>query len=589
MRQLPAASKPLTAAAAACVVIGAALPIAFAVATGAAVAAVPGAVGGGLSSPTGRQLLDAVIVVGAILAVQQALSPVQEAVTAMLARRVQMAIYRRSMAAALQPRTIAHLEDPELLDLVGAATLLSPSGPNGAVRNVLNQSRRYITGASSLLLVAHYRWWLALILFGAEVALLQRHRAVYSEMVAFRARHLPGLRRSVYLRGLAMNPDAAKETRIFGLGEWVVDRFRGSWLETMTRLWGQRRGSVRRLLVASLPAFAVLLLAVWLLGRDAIRGSIGLGAMVAYASALFTSMQLVMPGDDFAIEEGAAVVRKTVELETVVAADPRLRLPGHAPPPGGAPAREIRLEGVRFGYPGRAEDVLRDLDLVIPAGRSLAVVGDNGAGKTTLAKLLARFYDPSGGRILVDGVDLREVDAAAWQARVAAVFQDFVRYPLTAAENVGFGAARDGAHDDAARRSGALALIDGLPHGWDTVLTREFEGGVDLSGGEWQRLALARALFAAAAAGGGLLILDEPTAHLDPRAESSFIDGFLDVTRGCTTIVISHRFSTVRRADRIVVLDGGRVTESGSHEKLVAAGGRYARMFALQAGRFTDA
>ncbi len=589
LRELPAASRPLTAAAAACVILNAALPLLFAVASGAAVGAVPAAIRGGLSSPAGRHLMAAVIVVGALLALQQTVHPIQDAVTAMLARRVQGRTYRRSMAAALRPRTIAHLEAPEMLDLVAAATILTPGGPSGALRNVLNQTRRYIGAAAALLLIAHFRWWLAAVLLAAELIVLRRHRAVYSELVSFRARHLPELRRSVYLRGLAMNPDAAKETRVFGLAVWVVGRFRGAWLEAMTTLWNERRGSFRKLAIASLPILGVQLLAVWLLGRAAVQGSIGLGAMVAYTQALLQSLQLTMPGDDNAIEEGAAVVRKTVELERIVVTDERLRLPGAAPPPDGAPREEVRLEDVRFRYPGLDHDVLCGLDLVIPAGRSLAIVGDNGAGKTTLVKLLARFYDPSGGRILVDGLDLRDLDPAAWQRRVAAVFQDFVRYPFTAADNVGFGAARNGAHAQAARRADALSLVEGLPKGWDTVLTREFEGGVDLSGGEWQRLALARALFAAAATGGGLLILDEPTAHLDARAEASFIDGFLEVTRGCTTIVISHRFSTVRRADRIVVVDGGRVVESGSHDELAVAGGRYATMFALQAERYAGA
>ncbi len=308
--------------------------------------------------------------------------------------------------------------------------------------------------------------------------------------------------------------------------------------------------------------------------------------MVAYAQALLTSMQLCMPGDDITIEEGAAVVQKTAELEAAVESDERLRLRGVQPPPESAPRQEIRLEGVRFRYPGREDDVLSGLDLVIPAGRSLAIVGDNGAGKTTLVKLLARFYDPSEGRLLVDGVDLRDLDQTAWQRRLAAVFQDFVRYPLTAIENIGFGAPYGPDHEVAARRAGALALIEALPNRWDTLLSREFEGGVDLSGGEWQRLALARALFAATRTGGGLLILDEPTAHLDARAEAGFYDSFFDVTAGCTTIVISHRFSTVRRAQRIVVLDGGRVAETGTHEELLAAGGRYAHMFELQASRF---
>ena len=253
------------------------------------------------------------------------------------------------------------------------------------------------------------------------------------------------------------------------------------------------------------------------------------------------------------------------------------------------PAQAIRFEGVRFRYAGRGDDALAGLDLEIPAGRSLAIVGDNGAGKTTLVKLLVRLYDPDEGRITIDGRDLRIIDPLSWRQRVAAVFQDFVQYELSAADNVGFGAPQRQdnrvALRRAADRAGALAVIESLPRGWETILSPRYEGGVDLSGGQWQQIALARALFAVEA-GARVLILDEPTAALDVRAEAELFDRFLSITQGLTTILVSHRFSTVRRADRIVVLDGGRVVEQGTHDELVAAGGRYAHMFLLQAGRF---
>ena len=252
---------------------------------------------------------------------------------------------------------------------------------------------------------------------------------------------------------------------------------------------------------------------------------------------------------------------------------------------------DIRFANVSFSYPGTDFEILRHLDLRIPFGQSLAIVGANGAGKTTLIKLLCRLYEPTDGHIALGESDLRDLDPATWRRGIAVIFQDFVRYELSAADNVGLGAVerrRDRALlERSTQRAGADDLIARLPHGWDTVLSRQYSNGSDISGGEWQRVAIARAL-CALEAGSRVLVLDEPTAHLDVRAEAEFFDRFLELTRGVATILISHRFSTVRRADCICVLDGGRVVERGTHDELMGLGGHYARMYSIQAERFRE-
>jgi ABC-type multidrug transport system fused ATPase/permease subunit len=244
------------------------------------------------------------------------------------------------------------------------------------------------------------------------------------------------------------------------------------------------------------------------------------------------------------------------------------------------PAREIRFRNVTFAYPGGAP-VLDTFDLSIPAGSSLAIVGQNGAGKTTLAKLLCRLYDPQSGAIEIDGVDLRELSLDSWRERITAVFQDFIRFELPLRDNVAPAGAPDAVVLQALESAGAANLAS-----LDTVLARGYDQGTDLSGGQWQRIALARAL-SAVQLGAGLVLLDEPTAQLDVRGEAEIFDRILAATRQCTTILISHRFSTVRHADRICVLEHGRVIELGTHDELMAKGGRYRTMFDLQAQRFT--
>jgi ABC-type multidrug transport system fused ATPase/permease subunit len=319
----------------------------------------------------------------------------------------------------------------------------------------------------------------------------------------------------------------------------------------------------------------------WSLASAALDGRLDLGRAVVFAQAAVGASAIAFGGLSWALDGAAAPVAAVLRLEPAMAAQGALAArPG--PPRGaeGLPAREVRFRGVTFAYPGGERAVLDGFDLAIPAGSSLAIVGVNGAGKTTLAKLLCRLYDPQGGAIEVDGVDLRDLDVEAWRARVTAVFQDFIRFELPLRDNVAPAGAPDEVVQAALRDAGAAGLAT-----LDTPLARGYPGGTELSGGQWQRIALARAL-CAVRRGAGLVLLDEPTAQLDVRGEAEIFDRLLAATRHATTILISHRFSTVRHADRICVLEHGRVVELGTHDELMARGGRYRTMFELQARRF---
>jgi ATP-binding cassette subfamily B protein len=248
---------------------------------------------------------------------------------------------------------------------------------------------------------------------------------------------------------------------------------------------------------------------------------------------------------------------------------------------------EIRFDNVTFAYPGAEKPALTDLSFTVKAGETLAVVGRNGAGKTTLFKLICRLYDPSEGRILIDGIDIRDFEPADLRAQIGAMFQDYVTYQATASENIGLGNVSDigdrEAIETAGKQAGADELIAGLPRGYDTALGKWFDSGVNLSGGEWQKVALARAFMRDAK----ILLLDEPTSALDAQAEYDLFERLRSLTRGRTAVYISHRFSTVRRADRIVFLEHGRLVEEGTHEELMRLDGRYARLFRMQASAYT--
>ena len=316
---------------------------------------------------------------------------------------------------------------------------------------------------------------------------------------------------------------------------------------------------------------------LWSLVSAAADGRISLGEIVVYAQCVVGTSAIAFGGLSWALDGASAPVAAVSRLEPAMAAAGHLA--SGRRPSASLPGQEIHFRNVGFAYPG-SSTVLDGFDLTIPAGSSLAIVGQNGAGKTTLAKLLCRLYDPQSGAIEIDGVDLRDLDIGAWRSRLTAVFQDFTRFELPLRDNVAPGGAPDAAVREALEGAGASALAS-----LDTIVARGYEGGTDLSGGQWQRVALARAL-CAVKMGAGVVLLDEPTAQLDVRGEAEIFDRILAATRHCTTILISHRFSTVRKADRICVLEKGRVVELGTHDELITLNGRYRTMFDLQAQRF---
>jgi ATP-binding cassette subfamily B protein len=450
---------------------------------------------------------------------------------------------------------------------------------------IANGMVEMIGGVASAVILARYAWWAPIMLAGAWLAThwLLRESAIWRDRNTEEVR---GAQRDAdYAYRLAVDPPASKELRLFGLAGWTIDRF----IARRTRLhelqYAATRLRERPVIWSMLLVVSANVLMFWVLASAAADGRISLGETVVYVQSAIGVSMIAFGGFSWALDGAAAPVAAVLRLEPAMQPAGELRS-GHLRADA-KPAREIRLRDVTFAYPagasgppGAGATVLQHFDLTIPAGSSLAIVGQNGAGKTTIAKLLCRLYDPESGSIEVDGTDIREFDVVSWRSRVTAVFQDFMRLELSLRDNV----APAGAPDDvvyAALESAGAANLAAL----DTVLARAYRGGTDLSGGQWQRIALARAL-AAVRLGAGVVLLDEPTAQLDVRGEAEIFDRLLAATRHCTTILISHRFSTVRHADRICVLEHGRVIELGTHDELMALAGRYRTMFDLQAQRF---
>ena len=573
---LPQAAPALAGAWWVVLILRGVLPAGFALAMGALVGAVQR--GEDLTAPLG--------LTGGVFVLLQVLTPIHNTISANLGDRVAAWLYDRLTSACVEPPGMGHLEDPTLTsDLTMARDFdLGITGPplSLSVDFIAGGLVEMIGGLTLALVLVAYAWWAPLLLVGAWLAThwLLRESGVWRDRNTEEVRSAQ--RDADYMYRLAVDPPAAKELRLFGLGGWTLTRF----VAQRTRLHELRARATRLreqpVLWSLLLVLGANILVFWSLGAAAAAGSLALAQLVVYAQAAVGTSMIAFGGLNWALDDAAPPVAAVRRLAPAMARAGRLAA-GDAHPARsatGLPARGIRLRNVTFAYDTSTAPVLDGLDLMIPAGSSLAIVGQNGAGKTTLAKLLCRLYDPQGGAIEVDGVDLRDLAVESWRSRISAVFQDFIRFEWPVRDNVAPAGAPDDVIRAALQDAGAAHLTD-----LDTILARGYSGGIDLSGGQWQRVALARAL-CAVRLGAGLVLLDEPTAQLDVRGEAEIFDRILAATRHCTTILISHRFSTVRHADRICVLEQGRVIELGSHDELMALGGRYRTMFDLQAQRF---
>lgn len=550
------------------------LPAALAVSSGVLITAVQ----------RDTSLAPSLAAIGFVFVLIQIIPPLHQAVGANLGNRTAASLNDRLMDACVAPPGIGHLEDPSLAnDLTMARDFdLGITGPPLSVSMdfIATGLVQLTSGLVAAFVLFAFAWWAPIVLIAGwgSTHWMLRESGVWKDRNTDDVR--TAQRHSEYAYRLAVEAPAAKELRLFGLSGWVIDRFSTSRRRLHDLQYEATRLREKSVIGCLAVVIAANVLVFWMLAQSIADGDTGLGAGVAFLQTAFGASSIAFGGLNWALDSSSAPVAALNRLAAAMA--PVGALPAGTEPAAGLPTTEIRFRDLTFGYPTSSRPVLDLFDITIPAGTSLAIVGQNGAGKTTLAKLLCRLYDPQSGAIEIDGTDLRELDITAWRSRVAAVFQDFVRYELSLRHNV----APSGAPDDvilaALADAGGGDLAD-----LDTILARGYAGGRDLSGGQWQRVALARAL-CAVRMGAGVVLLDEPTAQLDVRGEAEIFERVLVATRHCTTILVSHRFSTVRHADRICVVESGRVVELGTHDELMSANGRYHTMFELQASRFAE-
>src|SRR6266571_575313 len=495
--------------------------------------------------------------------------------------RIQLMVMEKVASLDLQ-----FYEDPASYDLLRRAQNDSINRPVLMIATAFGLLQTALTFITMVALLLSFSWLLALLALVSPIPAF-----IADTRYGWRGYNIARwgsrlLRRMNYLVSLVTTDSFAKEVKLFGLGGYFIERYR---LIASAFYDSQRSQLVRRYLtgfVLGNLSTIVTSLTYLYVALQAIAGRLTLGHLTLYtqaATSVQNSIQSILSGFSGMYEHNL-YLNNLFELMAVQLSMPVAEKPKEVPQPLRG---DIRFDHVSFAYPGSEKNALTDVSFAVKPGETLAVVGRNGAGKTTLFKLICRLYDPTEGRILIDGVDLRDFEPDDLREQIGAMFQDYVDYQATAAENIGLGNVPEIADRDAvitaSKQAGSDELISRLPDGYDTALGKWFDAGVNLSGGEWQKVALARAFMRDAK----ILLLDEPTSSLDAQAEYDLFERLRSLTSGRTAVYISHRFSTVRRADRIVFLEHGRLVEEGTHQELMRLNGRYARLFRMQAAAYT--
>jgi ATP-binding cassette, subfamily B, bacterial len=497
-----------------------------------------------------------------------------------VANRIQLLVMRHANQLDL-----VFFERPQFYDLIQQVQRDVGFRPTFMVQTAFGLIRQLLTFGSMLALLVNLEWFIAVAALLAPIPTFVSSARYGWQGYQMMRRQSPLRRMMSYLTTLMTTDTYAKEVKLFTVGDFFVDRFQ----RLFERYYAENRGLViRRYLAGAVWSMLTVLVSGLTFFYVAVRtltGAVSVGGLTLYVQAADGVSQAfgALLGGVQTMYEHQLYLKVLFELLDF---EPRVNAPEH-PRPIRRPFQEgIEFRHVSYAYEGQDHPALDDVSFTIEPGETVAIVGHNGAGKTTLVKLLARLYDPQSGQVLIDGQDVREYDPDALRSEFGVLFQDYVSYQFTARENIGIGRAERledaGAIASAASKSGAAPVIERLPEGYDTVLGKWFDGGVNLSGGEWQKVALGRAFMREAQ----ILILDEPSAALDAKAEYELFSRLQELAHGRTALFISHRFSTVRRADRILVFEHGRLIEQGTHPELLALGGRYAELFNLQASSY---